>query len=524
MIYDLYAGATNQDLHHTGTSRMETYTLLTPDGKPYPVTRDEKFNYSHFRYNQYPVTLRAVYDTDRFQIGNTIGFNFDQSPIAEMRGNLTYNSDIAKDYSYSTKQPYTTKHFIWSGTYYFMLPGDFQLSLTPRANWGHTDYSYLYRNSLSENNLIDNTSKENYYRLSTGASLYKSLSECHSIFTNLYGGTNRNKVRYSGSSHYTNDFSDSYAGARIGYNFTNRKWKFESNIALQWEQNSINGNAVNELYPLINISGQYSPNGHNSIRTFFHYGANYPGESVKTPNVLQENELLYKTGNPDLPLSRQVTLNLQYNHVANNNISFSLYAQYYGERYLYVPVFETYANGDALLKTYSSDQNYNRTQAGVSANLKFLDGNLQLAFNPSVTLFDYKGYYNITRNPLSVNSSLTYYLNRVFFQLSYQTATATLQGNRGVWYRTRDFYQLQTGWGNSSWTIRISAINMFRGDWRAATQSLNSPLYSETLLQGGTYYHRRINFSVTYTFGYGKKVNRGNEVGEQSGAASAILK
>ena len=40
----------------------------------------------------------------------------------------------------------------------------------------------------------------------------------------------------------------------------------------------------------------------------------------------------------------------------------------------------------------------------------------------------------------------------------------------------------------------------------------------------GTNSHARLNLSVTYTFGYGKKVQRGNEVGEQSGASSAILK
>lgn len=48
--------------------------------------------------------------------------------------------------------------------------------------------------------------------------------------------------------------------------------------------------------------------------------------------------------------------------------------------------------------------------------------------------------------------------------------------------------------------------------------------YNEQQTIIGTSSHPRINFTATYTFGYGKKVQRGNEVGEQSGAASAILK
>ena len=86
-----------------------------------------------------------------------------------------------------------------------------------------------------------------------------------------------------------------------------------------------------------------------------------------------------------------------------------------------------------------------------------------------------------------------------------------MQGNRGVIYEDRDFYQMLAGWSRSGWNIRVSAMNMFRNDWLCSTSKLMTPLYSETQF-------------VTYTFGYGKKVNRGNEVGEQYGAASAIMK
>lgn len=524
MVFDLYAGASNHDIHHAGTSRIGEFMLKGNDGTDYIVTRSEEFDGSHFRYNQYPVTFRAVYDSDKIQIGNTVGFNFDQSPLAETHGHLSYSNHNGTVFTYNNNQPYTARHFIWSGSYYFILPNGFQLSLTPNANYGHTDYSYSYMASLPDEDPVDNTSREDYYRLNGGATIFKRFSERHSASANIYVGTNRNEVRYSGSSPYENSFSDSYAGMRLGYNFNNRRWRFDTNIALQWERNGINGKNVSELYPLINISGRYSPSDHHSLQAFFHYGANYPGESVKTPNILQDNELMYKTGNPDLPLSRQITFNLQYNWIASNRFSMSVFGQYFGEFDLYVPIFEHYKNGDAVLRTYSSEQDYNRTQMGLSFNLKLFGGSLQLAARPSVSLFRYKGYYDLSKNPFSINASATYYIKRFFLQASYQSADKTIQGNQGVWYRTRDFYQLQAGWSNSNWNIRLSAINIFRGDWLGATLSLKSPVYTETMQQGGTYYHRRINLSATYTFGYGRKVRHGNEVGEQSGASSAILK
>ena len=524
MIYDVYAGASNLDIRHSGVSQTGEYTLKEVDGKDLNVIRREGVDKSHLKSGQYPVSLRAVYDSDKIQIGNTVGVSFDKSSRDEAEGSLSFIPSAGTDYSYKTNQPSTTRHLVWSGAYIFILPNGFQLNLSPGANYGHTDYSYSYVTSLPGSMTIMNDSREDYYRMDGGASIYKSFSQHHAGLANIYAGTNRNKVTYTGSSPYVNDFTDSYAGVQIGYSYMERKWKLDTNVALQWERNGINGESASEIYPLINISARYTPSNHHSIQMFFHYGANYPGESVKSPNILQENELMYKTGNPDLPLSRQITLNAQYNLMVNNRFSISVFSQYFGESNLYVPMYEIYKDGSAILKTYTSDQDYHRTKIGLSFNWKLLDGNLQLAGQPSVSVFRYRGYYNMTKNPVMANVSATYYLNRFFIQASYQTANKTIQGNLGVWFRDRDFYQLQVGWGNANWNIRLSAVNMFRGDWTASTQTISAPLYSETLSQRGTYYHRRLNLSATYTFGYGKKVNRGNEVGEQYGGSSAILK
>ncbi|MGM9762393.1 MAG: hypothetical protein ACI3ZQ_00005, partial [Candidatus Cryptobacteroides sp.] len=91
-------------------------------------------------------------------------------------------------------------------------------------------------------------------------------------------------------------------------------------------------------------------------------------------------------------------------------------------------------------------------------------------------------------------------------------------------YRSRDFYSLSAGWSNSDWNISLTAYNIFNSNWSTSDRYIQSPLYAEHRTTYGTNSHARLNLSVTYTFGYGKKVKRGNEVGEQSGASSAIMK
>lgn len=524
MTYDLYAGASNHDINHFGSSITGLYSLENEDGQFYQTTRNETLESAHFKYNQYPVSFRAIYDSDNIQIANTIGFNFDQSPLSETKGSLSFIPQQNSDYSYSKNEPSTSRYLIWSGNYYFILPRNFHLSVSPGVNYGHTHYTYLYQTSLPGSSSITNRSKEDVWQFRGSATLFKKIADKQNAFVRAWFGSTSNNVSYSGTSPYDNEFSDMYAGAALGYNFSNDQWNVQADAALQWEKNQINDQSVAEIYPLLNVSAGFSPSQKHSFRTYFHFGANYPGASEKTPNVLQQNELMYYTGNPNIGLSRQVTFNLSYNWIPTSTFSASAFMQYFGEYNLYVPAYQLYQGGKALLRTFETDGTYNRTQIGMSFNYRLLDGNLQLAASPSVSLYRMTGLFDISKSPFYCNASATYYLGNFYFQVAYQTRSLTVQGNRGVVYKDRDFYQVLAGWSRSNWNIRISGMNLFRNDWLCSTNLLSTPLYSETQLVEGNNFHQRLNLTVTYTFGYGKKVKRGNEVGEQSGAASAIMK
>lgn len=524
MTYDLYAGASNHDINHFGSSITGLYSLKNEDGQFYQTTRNETLESAHFKYNQYPVSFRAIYDSDNIQIANTIGFNFDQSPLSETKGSLSFIPQQNSDYSYSKNEPSTSRYLIWSGNYYFILPRNFHLSVSPGVNYGHTHYTYLYQTSLPGSSSITNRSKEDVWQFRGSATLFKKIADKQNAFVRAWFGSTTNNVSYSGTSPYDNEFSDMYAGAALGYNFSNDQWNVQADAALQWEKNQINDQSVAEIYPLLNVSAGFSPSQKHSFRTYFHFGANYPGASEKTPNVLQQNELMYYTGNPNIGLSRQVTFNLSYNWIPTSTFSASAFMQYFGEYNLYVPAYQLYQGGKALLRTVETDGTYNRTQIGMSFNYRLLDGNLQLAASPSVSLYRMTGLFDISKSPFYCNASATYYLGNFYFQVAYQTRSLTVQGNRGVVYKDRDFYQVLAGWSRSNWNIRISGMNLFRNDWLCSTNLLSTPLYSETQLVEGNNFHQRLNLAVTYTFGYGKKVKRGNEVGEQSGAASAIMK
>lgn len=524
MLWDLYLGAFNRDLKHVGSSRIGEYSLLNGSGEKESVTRRELVMKSQHKENTYPVTLRTVFETDNIRISNLVGFSYSEEPVAKSSGFVSYQPARIDSFAFLRENPTQQYFFTYGGNFAFSLTNSLQLSVSPYASYGRVTDNTLYRSSAPNTASIENNAQDDQYRYDISSTLSKKIATRQRLFFRGYYGVRRNNVTYTGNTPYENKFIARFAGSSIGYNFSNATWTLRSDISLQWEENRINNQSITKIYPLFNISAGFSASSRHSFQTYFHYGSNYPDASIKTPNILKDNELLYFTGNSQIDLSRQFSYNLSYHWIPNNAFSSSLYGQYYGELNLYVPVFKHHNHGQALLRSYSSDAQYHRIELGTSLNYKLLDGKLQFAVSPSITFFRILGYYDMFKTPFNINGSAIYYLYDFYFQAAYQSKFYTIQGNRAVYYEERDFWQLQVGWNKNNFSIRFSANNLFRSDWLASTEKLMSRLYTETVYRASDIFHRRLNLSIVYTFGYGKKVQQNNEVSQQQGNTSAILK
>ena len=85
-------------------------------------------------------------------------------------------------------------------------------------------------------------------------------------------------------------------------------------------------------------------------------------------------------------------------------------------------------------------------------------------------------------------------------------------------------YFVQAGWANSDWNLRILFRNFFKKNRKSDEVILTSQWY-DSFQQ---YYNPDQQFwfkiSATYTFGFGKKIQRGDEAQKQTGVSSGILK
>lgn len=291
-----------------------------------------------------------------------------------------------------------------------------------------------------------------------------------------------------------------------------------------WEGCDINGKTQNDVYPWTHINVQYSLTNKHLFSTYFQYASNSPTISQKASDILQDNEYLYITGNPFVKNSRHITFNLAYTWFPANIFGMSVFGAYFGNYNRLITVYSQYKDGEGVIRDYQNNGDYNRVHLGLAANLKLFDGKLQLYACPEQYFYRSSGIYDTKYSPFIFTAQAVLYISHFYLKGYYTTPERQLWDDSNTIYRSRNFHSIEGGWSNYNWNVRFTAANLFNKGWVGGRLHMSSDFYSENRINYGTYFHSRLNISVTYTIDYGKKVQRNNEVGEQSGTSSGILK
>lgn len=522
MTYDLYVGANNWNNHHIGNNVKGIYSLKNADGKDYQLIRTESLDGSHYKQNQYPVTFRATYASEKIQIRNTAGFTHLGIPVYDERGNLTYLPGSEQNYTFNRSNPNRNNSLAYQGSFLFSLPNQFSIDISLRFNYMHSnDYLKYFTTNTPE---IVRNARENAYSYRVDAYLQKRIGQKHTAMLGVNGGDNINRLRYSGTNSYYDRFHNAFVAGLLGYQLASKKVRLYADAGVYWSQSDINGVVYTDTYPFVHLNVRYSPNSKNAFSAFLQYANATPGINQKSPDILQDNEYMFVTGNPLLENSRNLMFNLGYTWMPNNTFGLNVFGNFNSFFNRQLLTYEPYNNGMAIIKTYRNSGNFLKGEIGFAANWKLLGGKLQLYARPKQTFYKSTGIYCDSYNPFNITAQATYYLNSFYFQAYYQSPDKQMFTSSPQIHKDRNFHSLTVGWANSDWNIRLMVANIFNKGWSSADIVTESPLYTEFRENIGTSSHPRINITATYTFGYGKKVQRGNEIGEQSGANSAIMK
>ncbi len=522
MTYDVMGYGFYCAHDHTGLSEHETFRLPQDDGTESVFDRYTESNNGKFRRQVYQTAFRAKYASDNIVANNRLSFGLNRTPHDDNSGSVTYTPEFLPDSRYTLTDDRSSKFVNFDGYYNFILPKGNTLTATAQYSYSTTDQDRMYveeQQTPIDNRAIDNSSNA-ALSLSFGHKI-GAYSLLNISATGKYG---HNHTNYFGSLIATDRTTTKYGQASAKYSFSKDKYNVSASFGWAILDNTLNDSKYTQNHPFADVSLKYSLNRKNSMGAYFHYASWPPSSGYKSENVIQVSPLMWRTGNPYLDSERSYDFGVDYTYLPSNRLFITLFATSYinGNRSAFVYQPTEYG----LLRTIAQPiGSYGTYSGGVNASLKLFNDKLHLYGQLVYSYTHDSEPFNHNRSILGYYAQATYYLKHFYFAGAYKSRQGQSPSSMaGYWVETLDHFILQGGWSNSNWNIKLHLQNFHRWGWRHSKKQMQSRYYDDTSTAYGVDYHALVQLKATYTFGFGKKVNRGDDLNITSGADSGILK
>lgn len=523
MTYDISVNDKYTDRHHTGTEQTQVFRFPKADGGFDEVTRSNILDDSRFQQNQFGASFRAKYTSRKAVISNSVFITALNTPHSSYDGRLLFSSDRYSGSSYSNILNSTYLYPRWRGNYYFDLGNGFNLNAIPSFFYQHTKSNRRYQSA--ETSIVTDATEDAV----TGeiqVQLNKSFHKYHTFDFNLLGIYYNNKVKYSGNTVASPEFNQFAYGGILGYTFAQDRFYGQLSAGFAGESNKIDGVRTNSFIPLVMLNSQYAFNQKNTISISAMLNVRPVEAAEKTPDIIQENELLYKTGNPHLKNMKVSKVTVDYTWLPNNRFSLSAFTGWSRDFNRIVPIFTPDANDRIMIRNLGNNGYYQNLYLGASFTAKLLRNSLVLRATPQMRFDKVSGIYADSNNYLSLSLNATYYIGKFYLSAYYSPAFRELvsQSMMATSVKRKSAYQLKIGWSNGAWNFTAAAVNIFRRNWVEETSRLTSQWFDQYTTEYGAGSHQFVSLTASYTFGFGKKVRRGDEVQTMGAGSSAIMK
>lgn len=516
MEYDLVIGGDYNHNPHIGTISDETYRLANRT-----VTRESTIESSGHKQRGANSAVRIAWDkSENFTFSNLVSYRRTATPEHQICGDVTF-SDFHTSTAYHIDSPSRNSALNWNSQIYtapgkgWTIDGNIEADLS--LNSTTTDY-------VTSADRIENSADEWTWWLRGTGQANRAISEHTTLYSSISSSGGRTGIAYTGTSCTRNIFRQTFTGITIGLSLHLDKIAGSIDVGYAFESNYINGKTMADHYPFTHINLRYVPNPKNSFGIWFQYASFSPDATMKNPNIIQQSELMYVSGNPDLSCSRNIVGNISYTWLPGNMWQLSAYATMFVVAHRQTAVYTTEGPHGTMLKRYRNDGDYHHGQIGASVTAKFMDGKLAIHAAPRLLAYNTTGTNSVSQFPLTVSLSADYYLRHIFFNVYYDSAWSYLDGDTAFLRKMPMTLSVSAGYAWRRWNIQLSVVNPFRSTWQTSCDTFTSRWYDNKMVQYGSQYHRNITLSATYTFNYGKKIDQSAELTVDRSISTAILR
>lgn len=523
MTYDFGVGCLESNSRHDYSETLETILLPQPDGGGEMIIRNSTVDKSSNRNRTNWSTLRATYSSADLTIRNSLGVNFDHSPRQDWSGKIDYSVGGRSPSSEFSRHGYNRiNSFSYQGDWSYGANSANTLSFTPYYVYSHSNTMSDYTESGACSYL--NIAKDYSHQFIGSANYMHDFGEAGMLTVLFQSRITTNRTSYLGTTDF-NDRAETYRlGPGVDYFFQRSKIYVGAGIGFMWDKVIYQNLKDCQIVPWADFFFRFTPTPKHSLSFEFHHAAWPPSSSYRSANIMQINPFMSYTGNPALVPYRSFDPNFSYFFKPISRFSMSVNA---GGWWIDNPyVFNYEAKPDGILRAVKQPAGgFSNWNFSVRPTLRLLSDNLIFSGQLGVNFVHHGEPYDLTK--ASVHFSLTgqYYIGNWNLEAFYASKRGSSNDSKdGVYVHSKDSYYLRIGWANSDWNFQAIISDLFRWNWRGSEETMHSRYYDFEKQNFSSLAHCRIKFSATYTFGFGKKVERGNEVSQTSGVNSGILK
>lgn len=504
------------DSDHTG-ERTETAF----DFDEGTVVRSRRTDGNHINYQNAYATFRARYATDNTFISNTAGIQGSWQPHNYSNFLTSYSPQI---YPADIEKSITDNSSVspsWEGYFRFILPREWMLIISPKANYAYNSNRYTYHADGVAPVVNEAAEKAWNSFVSIGASKRWGRNTL-SVWAN--GEFKGNHLKYSGSNPATVNVTEQAAGVRVEAATAFWKARLNASAKCYLSHTDFAGYHYNEWLPSYFISGGITFNPKMSLHVSSELSNWTNSVSARSDNIVVRDRFEAVKGNRKLKTFLFTSASAYFNYYPTQNLSFSSFFRYQGfDKPIVASYSQTEIDGRTMmLQSYIKDGTFRHLRYGITGTLRLLGNSLTLRASITGNNAMRRGLVYFNDNYVNFNVNAWYYIRDFYFGAYYAIRTRDTRTH----FRTvsPSYYSFTAGWSHNDLNISIQAGSPFRSGREAGRMVEVAPRYHSEQTSYIRYYHRTFNLSLTYTIPYGKKVERDEDLQRGSSPQSGIVK
>lgn len=402
--------------------------------------------------------------------------------------------------------------------YSVSLPHSQLLDLTGAAFVGNNDYSSRYEETLQSpiESVVDEEnygiqgkmmyakSFKNNFRLSATA------SHNHTSYRDTYSGTS------AGSQKLVTDVSmGTLQLSRYGKRYFYYASAGVSNSAVR-----LNDVQYNYCNPVAFYGGNYAFSHTHSLNLNGYYVHTLFDPSIKNSMTVPVSFFERVKGNPDIAPLKAFGNVLSYNGQFG---PFMLNVSYNGYMYFDNIVHQFDTDEGLLYDTRINDGTFYGNMCMATLSYAALENRLRLSGTVIEEYNRMRGeVYDLSKNIVRAQFSATYLWRDWMIKLHYRTPYKVLDIREPYFASRKPVYELQVGWNHKSWSVETKIRNPFHR-YEESRITMDYGCYRKDIGEFGEPNGCNVSLRLAYSFGYGKKMERG-DISIEKSTQSAILK